>query len=349
MKTIKINFRTTTPLWTGDAWGNNVEIRPSSIIGGLRFWFGIICYFAGVTDNSDYENGKLKDDLKSDEFKEKLLKYGANFEGLDKALADCNISLPSRVFGCTGWKGWVRVKYVKFEKGNFKKELVRKIIRGKNWFWGTTYYDGTFTISFEIEGNILEPIFYPILKFVEKYGFLGGKWNIGYGRIKVENIDDNLWNNKFANENDDEIEFKFNENSSKKISEIVEIKNGFSASTQSYDFLKFILGVDSFYCSKERDFQDKISHLPCDVRIIKLDDNFSDFKDAVQKLLKIKAKMRNCLRPDSSMSRHELLGTTSGGLEGTKIIPWIYKENGQIKGGFVSIAGILNLGGKDNG
>ncbi len=27
----------------------------------------------------------------------------------------------------------------------------------------------------------------------------------------------------------------------------------------------------------------------------------------------------------------------------SKIIPWIHEENGQLKGGFVSIAGILNL------
>ena len=38
MKEIKITLKTLTPLWTGDAWGDNTSIRPSSIMGSLRFW-----------------------------------------------------------------------------------------------------------------------------------------------------------------------------------------------------------------------------------------------------------------------------------------------------------------------
>ncbi|WP_456484912.1 hypothetical protein [Desulfurobacterium sp.] len=63
--------------------------------------------------------------------------------------------------------------------------------------------------------------------------------------------------------------------------------------------------------------------------------------------------MRNCLRPNNQVHdkkqwdefRHKLFGTTTGETEGTKIIPWIYEKDGQLKGGFVSIAGIINIGG----
>ncbi len=375
MKEIKVSFGTLTPLWTGDAWRENKEIRPSSIMGSLRFWFEVICYFAGITSNSNYENGKLKDDLNFDEFKKKLSENGVSFEGLDKNLAGCKISLPSRVFGCTGWKGWVRIKgigvaenkenynfpvgriefkeleYTKkyFDKKD-NKEKMKKVIPA--WYFPKGFF-GKFTVTFEIKENILEPVFYPLLRFIEKYGFLGGKWNIGYGRVKIDNIDDELWIRDFANKNDSKVDFKFNDTNSKELSKLILVGNNFSISTQPYEFLKFFLGAESFYCFNERDFQEKASKLPRDIRIAKLSDNFSDFQNAIQELLKIKAKMRNCLRPNNSITekedwnnfRHNLLGTTSQGLEGTKIIPWIYEENGQLKGGFVSIAGILGMGG----
>ena len=63
MKTITLTLDTITPLWTGDAWGKNNEIRPSSIMGSLRFWFEVICYFAGITKKDYYKDGKLNDDL----------------------------------------------------------------------------------------------------------------------------------------------------------------------------------------------------------------------------------------------------------------------------------------------
>ena len=71
MKSIRVTFQTLTPLWTGDAWGESKEIRPSSIMGSLRFWFEVICYFAGITKKDYYKNGKLNDDLDKEKF-EKL-------------------------------------------------------------------------------------------------------------------------------------------------------------------------------------------------------------------------------------------------------------------------------------
>ena len=38
--------------------------------------------------------------------------------------------------------------------------------------------------------------------------------------------------------------------------------------------------------------------------------------------------------------RHELLGEQR---EGSKMLPYIYEEQGQLKGSFLSIAGLLNL------
>ena len=59
MTDVKVTFKTITPLWTGNAWRGCKEIRPSSILGSLRFWFEVLCYFNGVINDSYFdESGK---------------------------------------------------------------------------------------------------------------------------------------------------------------------------------------------------------------------------------------------------------------------------------------------------
>ena len=81
MSEVKVKFKTITPLWTGDAWMENREIRPSSIIGSLRFWFEVICYFAGITTDDDYENGKLKGNIENKNFRQEFLKLKEKLKG----------------------------------------------------------------------------------------------------------------------------------------------------------------------------------------------------------------------------------------------------------------------------
>ena len=45
---VQVTFQTITPIWTGDAWGECKEIKPSAIMGSLRFWFEIFCHFSGI-------------------------------------------------------------------------------------------------------------------------------------------------------------------------------------------------------------------------------------------------------------------------------------------------------------
>jgi CRISPR-associated protein Cmr1 len=87
---IKVQFETITPLWTGDAWMENNEIRPSSLIGSLRFWFEVICYFGGICSEKDFdkEKGRFEKDIKNDEIKKRLLKYGTDFDGQIEALKE---------------------------------------------------------------------------------------------------------------------------------------------------------------------------------------------------------------------------------------------------------------------
>lgn len=50
-----VHFETLTPLRAGDAWfQNKAPLKASSIMGSLRFWFEVICYFGGITKKEDY-------------------------------------------------------------------------------------------------------------------------------------------------------------------------------------------------------------------------------------------------------------------------------------------------------
>ena len=343
MKKIKVKFDTLTPIWSGDAWGDNKEIRPSSLMGSLRFWFEVICYFSEITKKENYKDGKLQDNLDEKKFREKSLHNGSDFQGVNKTLEKFKISLPSRIFGCTGWKGWVRIKEILKESkcNNYEYYLGKLELKeltynrnGKNkiptWYFNKGFY-GTFQVIFEVEENILNPIFYPLLNFMDQYGFWGGKWNIGYGRLTVEDVEikeskDFIVNTEWRSE---ELKFgTLDKNlSDKKFSDIVESKSSFEELEEKKKKLMYLGN------------QNKTSYVKGIIRELIFK------KSNERKIHKYKFNDVNL--------RHDLFGTIQNGIEGTKIIPWVYEEKGenekdglQFKGGFISVAGILNLGGK---
>ncbi|WP_457636073.1 type III-B CRISPR module RAMP protein Cmr1 [Persephonella sp.] len=127
-KEVTVTFRTITPLWTGDAWQNNREIRLSSLMGSLRFWFSFYWKVIknGNTENLD-KNGVPKENLAELEdpkvnktFKEilkgKILKTDSFDKALDKTLDELGLSVPSRIFGCTGWKSRIKLEIEEFEE-----------------------------------------------------------------------------------------------------------------------------------------------------------------------------------------------------------------------------------------
>jgi CRISPR-associated protein Cmr1 len=434
-KEVEVTFRTITPLWTGDAWQKNSGIRPSSLIGSLRFWFEVICYFTGITNNENYKDGKLQDNLNEKEFKEKVLKNGTYFKGIDKTLAELGISLPSRIFGCTGWKGWIRIKKIEpiedycfgnrlnlpfgiaikkgssdgilpfstkeefenfvnsnYQGSNWKAKLEKFREQYSVWYFSIPYFDGKFTITFEIEDEIVEPVFFPLLTFMEKYGFWGGKWNIGYGRLKIENIkvkEDDKWIEINSWTKDEVILKDFNVNDID-IGELINQRN-LNKNSKPFELLKRFLSVDSFYCKNEKEFREKTKNITKKVVLLNIDDTSDNYRNLIEEILRIKIKIRDCLRhiceekseqnnkdkgkkqkkskfeecfdengnfqKDKEIEcksikykckeidrwrifRHELLGERG---KGSKIFPFIYEENNQLKGGLISIAGLLNL------
>ncbi|MDN5324452.1 MAG: CRISPR-associated protein Cmr1 [Thermosipho sp. (in: thermotogales)] len=189
-KEIKVKFKTITPLWTGNVYMKTFEIRPSSLIGTLRFWFEIICYFSNLKlDGFKYEKEKID----FEKFQNMVLDKGADFKALNNIFSEFRLSSSSRIFGCNGWKGWLRIKKIeligKFSFDNYLN-LNKKITihKKQKLYFSMPYFWGTYEVTFEIEEEIVGPIFYPLLYFMEQFKFeLFGYKNKSFSINKEEN------------------------------------------------------------------------------------------------------------------------------------------------------------------
>lgn len=334
MKEFTVNLRTLTPLWTGDAWrnNNNNNIRPSALIGSLRFWFETICFFSGIVDELYYQDGIFKGKFNHETYQKTLLFNGLSFNTLNELFNSMEIPITSRIFGMTNFKSTISIKNIEFDKNNFLNKPKGKIINDKNWHWKYPSYQGEFRVTFEVQNDIVEPIFYPLLNFMDQYGFWGGGWNIGYGRLKIDGV--NGSNDKWRK---DTFEFsKFNKSySNKNISDIVIYKDIKNEGEQNKNLLNHFLGFD-FPSSKK---------IPKKIIVIKTNPNkeghTNEVFKTIKELIQIKAEMRSILRnsnKDFRELRHSLFGKS--GEDGSKILPWI---NNEYVGGLMSIGGLIKL------
>ncbi|KHO62656.1 CRISPR type III-B/RAMP module RAMP protein Cmr1 [Thermoanaerobacter sp. YS13] len=348
-KEINVILETITPLWTGDAWQDNTKIRPSSLMGSLRFWFEIICYFSGVCSEKDFNksNGRFEKDIKNEEIRKELLNYGTDFDAQIQALRKLNVPIPAIVFGTTGWKSLIEIKEIKplydYCFGN-RLNLPNRICVSKvneevkensdcpkrsdnNWsvfYFPNPYFYGVFEVKFLVEEEILDGIFYPLLNFMDEYGYWGGKWNIGYGRLKIMRINGNVeWTGK---QRFDFSLFKDETNGVLDWSNYLKLVNSFA------DLIKI----------------DKNSKK---LKVLSNQIQNQDLKEVIKELIKIKAKERakDKSNEENTEKRHKIFGTTEKPPynedlpQGSKILPFIKKENGNYVGGFLSIVDLLEL------
>ncbi|HHU62826.1 MAG TPA: type III-B CRISPR module RAMP protein Cmr1 [Clostridiales bacterium] len=347
----KVGFETITPLAFGNAWQKNTPfIRASSLMGSLRFWFEIICYFSGITKNEDYitrkknhkkthgENVILKADLDQKTLHNRLIQKlneptPANKgvkELTNELLTEMKIPLPSRVFGCTGWQGLIKIKAVKYIEIFSQNQTNPSKNRNKGYSDHDSknlnaLFNGSFNVIFETDNDTANNILFPLLKFIEKYGFIGGAWNSGYGRVKVsfneinkikEKLDGFANYGEFANKPvkfDDLIE------TVNKKEELWKNKNGDKK-------------IKIYICGKCHDKTEKSIF-----SILKKEKK--DLKRKIENNEKCKKKYEEKCK--------ELFGVIGKNAQGSKILPWVYKDNGkkaEWKYGFVSIVDVLNIG-----
>jgi CRISPR-associated protein Cmr1 len=347
-----VSFETVTPLWFGNSWTENAApVKTSSLMGSLRFWLELICYFSGITTNKDYISDKeqktiFKADLNAEEFHNKLIerlneKSLTNTNDLvHEVLTSLSMPLPARVFGCTGWQGLIKVKEIKIKNDNrgepnipYKRIGIPKNDRNGRilindecrkrskqdysvYFFPLKYsFYGCFDVVFETDEKTAQHILFPLLKFIDNYGFLGRAWNLGYGRVKVYFEDRERHYDCFSNYaefNTNPVEFK----------DIVE------------------------YVNKIEDFLPKIN-VPYEKKLLiwNKTENNKEIKEIIKELIREKFFMRRSI--SNRMNRHQVFGTTSSPSHGSKILPWICKDGKKLKYGFVSVAGILNIRGEE--
>ena len=217
MKEIKVTFKTLTPLWTGDAWGENKGIRPSSLMGSLRFWFYIYCKSSGVDTEKLNKDGVPADNI-NEYVKEynKKNKIKESFESLlqkeiiasdydtavDKVFEKINLPLISRIFGCTGWKSMITIKDIDYDEQTIKKSdinfkfLYDKLQTGtyNSKFWANKllFKDKDKIKVFKnvriklLVNDIYKFEFEKFVKFYQgKVILIGGKKSFGFGFCKI--------------------------------------------------------------------------------------------------------------------------------------------------------------------
>lgn len=326
---VKATFKTITPLWTGDTWQECKEIRPSSLIGSLRFWFETLMYFGGVLKEEQFNKalGRFEKEVDREKLKDFMKHNGNNLSDILTHL-DTNqkIPLPSMIFGTTNWKSFIRIKNVDFDKNKFSNKPTGRIILNKNWFWSKTNYQGELKIIFSVREEILESVFYPLLTFMDKYGYWGGKWSIGYGRLRVEKIEIKNENTTGYEENKEWQKKEFNLAHFGLFT--FKLENG------ENPLIKRVINFNELLN------QEKI------VKILDSCARNNDLKEVIEELIKQKSQERKNITDQKD--RHYKFGKT-GRIEGedlpqgSKILPFIEEDNGQYKGGFLSITGLLNL------
>lgn len=334
-----VTIHTITPIFTGDAYGKYNGLKPQSILGSLRFWFEVYCYATGKLEE-DYceeinnaEFTKILRDIVTQNNSISLT------EAKKETLKRLKVSLPSQFFGCSGWEGLIKIKEIDV-KNNKQVYVPRKIYKNKNnsgasWFFPEKYFFGVFKIKFLLSDESLKKEFlYPLLYFIEKYGFIGAKNNIGFGRVNVSLKNDELSLYKSFNlsgkvkDVDDAV----------KIIDVKEI-------TEKKETEKFSSMLDKLVEDK------KIGLLR--IGEITEEDPSKYFAKIIEKLIKKKSSKRHEFKENSNneKKRHYIFGSTAKdeyenikGPNATKIIPWINKiENNKYETGFVSLVLLENF------
>ncbi len=176
-----IQIKTRTPLWTGGvATGQVDRLHETGIIGGLRWWYEAIIRGMGGTA-CDPGQGECQFDAR---------KYAASSAtDTHQRLRDAGLCDVCQVFGATGWRRRFRLEIVNDTTcpvwAGHTPLNIRPPDRNRGWFLPPGVM-GSFTLRFHGDAAIQAQLAW-LLLFLERWGHLGARAQLGYGVFAIEN------------------------------------------------------------------------------------------------------------------------------------------------------------------
>lgn len=189
MEPLEITLKTLTPLWTGGIeTGKMDRIHETGLIGSLRWWYEAIVRGLGgyACDPTTHSCGLVQENLRRFERAKK------DGKPLQEALQEANICDVCQIFGCTGWRRQFQLAVI-----DDRTEIawtpadqmlnIRPPGRNRGWFLPPGRM-GTFALRIDGDREIRSQLI-ALLLFLEQWGNLGAKSQLGYGLFRIEKLE----------------------------------------------------------------------------------------------------------------------------------------------------------------
>jgi CRISPR-associated protein Cmr1 len=177
-----IRLKTLTPLWTGGVDGMADRIHETGLLGSLRWWYEAIVRGLGgtacdpSTGTCRFDAGKFRRSAATDEC---------------QRLHDAGLCDACQLFGATGWRRRFRIAVVDDQTSPLWKvgQLlnIRPPGRNRGWFLPPGRM-GEFILRLDGDKESVARVL-ALLRFVERWGSLGAKPQLGYGVVEMQNWD----------------------------------------------------------------------------------------------------------------------------------------------------------------
>lgn len=180
MKSLEISVQTLTPIWTGGVDGTTDCLHETGIIGSLRWWYeAIVRGLEG--DACDPTKQKC-------EFKKEKHESAIDQEKNEFRAGLCDVC---QVFGTTGWRRRFDLRVIQDEtKPAWDSKMmpnlnIRPPERTRGWFLPAGQI-GNFALDVRGDSKVIGSLA-SLFLFLEKWGALGAKSQLGYGVFKIVN------------------------------------------------------------------------------------------------------------------------------------------------------------------
>jgi len=185
MEELQLKIKTLTPIWTGGVEPGKMDrIHETGLLGALRWWYEAIVRALGGKACDPSQREKCTFDAK------KYRESRASDES--QRLRDAGLCDVCQVFGATGWRRRFRVALVDQTEaiwdGPDQTLNIRPPERTRGWYLGSGRM-GEFTLNLQAEEKTIA-LLASLVLFLERWGTLGARPQLGYGAFLVINRDE---------------------------------------------------------------------------------------------------------------------------------------------------------------